>query len=59
MEGEWLKGVQRGLNSSGKWAPFANAHFNARNVILKDNGRDWFYVPNPTVSAKFGPKRCA
>ncbi|CAE6420807.1 unnamed protein product [Rhizoctonia solani] len=49
MEGEWLKGVQRGLNSSGKWAPFANAHFNARNVILKDNGRDWFYVPNPTV----------
>ncbi|CAE6505141.1 unnamed protein product [Rhizoctonia solani] len=49
MEGEWMKGVQRGINSFGKWVPFLNAHFNSRNVMLKDNGRDWYYVPNPTV----------
>ncbi|KAJ1308925.1 hypothetical protein OPQ81_004610 [Rhizoctonia solani] len=49
MEGEWMKGVQRGLSSAGKWVPFSNAYFNARNVLLKDNGRDWYYVPNPTV----------
>ncbi|KAH7343516.1 hypothetical protein B0J17DRAFT_642652 [Rhizoctonia solani] len=49
MEGEWITGVQRGINSIGKWVPFSNAHFNSRNVMLKDNGRDWYYVPNPTV----------
>ncbi|KAG8762567.1 hypothetical protein FRC11_008756 [Ceratobasidium sp. 423] len=49
MEGEWIKGVQRGINSAGKWVPFLNAHFNSRNVMIKDNGRDTPYVPNPTV----------
>ncbi|CUA69403.1 ATP-binding cassette sub-family C member 8 [Rhizoctonia solani] len=49
MEGEWLKGPQRGINSAGKWAAFSAAHSNARNVMIKDNGRDWYYVPNPTV----------
>ncbi|CAE6465347.1 unnamed protein product [Rhizoctonia solani] len=49
MEGGWIKDVQRGINSAGKWVPFSNAHSNARNVMLKDNGRDWYHVPNPTV----------
>ncbi|CAE6406281.1 unnamed protein product [Rhizoctonia solani] len=49
MEGEWIKGVQRGINSVGKWTVFSNAHFNSRNVMIKDNGRDQRYVPNPTV----------
>lgn len=49
MQGEWMSGVQRGLNSSQKWVAFSNAFFNARNVMLKDNGRDFWYVPNPTV----------
>lgn len=49
MEGKPLEGVQRGVNSSGKWTAFFNAHTNARNVLVKDNGRGFEYVPNPTV----------
>ncbi|KAG9077655.1 hypothetical protein FRC06_008785, partial [Ceratobasidium sp. 370] len=45
MEG----GVQWGINSTGKFAAFASAHDNSRNVMLKDNGRDFHYVPNPTL----------
>lgn len=51
MDGKPLEGVQRGVNSTGKWAAFFNAHTNARNVLVKDNGRDFRYVPNPTVSS--------
>jgi hypothetical protein len=43
-------GVQWGINSTGKFAAFASAHENSRNVMIKDNGRDQYYVPNPTVS---------
>ncbi|KAG8722000.1 hypothetical protein FRC08_008096 [Ceratobasidium sp. 394] len=49
QEGPTLEGVQRGLNSTGKWIAFWNAHSNARNIMTKDNGRDFPYLPNPTV----------
>ncbi|QRV94671.1 transmembrane protein [Ceratobasidium sp. AG-Ba] len=43
--------VQRGITSAGKWAVYNASHYNARNIMLKDNGRDWWFVPNPTVVA--------
>ncbi|KAG8743035.1 hypothetical protein FRC10_000486 [Ceratobasidium sp. 414] len=43
--------VQHGISSAGKWAVYNASHYNARNIILKDNGRDWWFVPNPTVVA--------
>ncbi|QRW25547.1 hypothetical protein RhiXN_07496 [Rhizoctonia solani] len=43
-------GTQSGISSAGKFAAFGAAHDNSRNVMLKDNGRDFAYVPNPTVS---------
>ncbi|KAG9078966.1 hypothetical protein FRC06_008026 [Ceratobasidium sp. 370] len=49
QEGPTLEGVQRGINSTGKWTAFWNAHCNARNILTKDNGRDFPYLPNPTV----------
>ncbi|KAG9127848.1 hypothetical protein FRC07_008492 [Ceratobasidium sp. 392] len=48
QEGSTLEGVQRGINSTGKWEAFWIAHSNARNVLTKDNGR-FRYLPNPTV----------
>ncbi|KAG9079791.1 hypothetical protein FRC06_007464, partial [Ceratobasidium sp. 370] len=42
-------GAQWGINSTGKFAAFASAHDNSRNVMIKDNGRDFWYVPNPTL----------
>jgi murein DD-endopeptidase MepM/ murein hydrolase activator NlpD len=45
------EGVQWGINSTGKFAAFGSAHENSRNVMIKDNGRDFYYVPNPTVSS--------
>lgn len=47
-------GTQWGINSTGKFAAFAAAHENARNVMIKDNGRDFYYVPNPTVRKDAG-----
>ncbi|KAF8604938.1 hypothetical protein BDV93DRAFT_605807 [Ceratobasidium sp. AG-I] len=43
--------VQRGISSAGKWPVYNASHYNARNIMLKDNGRDWWFVPNPTVVA--------
>ncbi|QRV80186.1 transmembrane protein [Ceratobasidium sp. AG-Ba] len=43
--------VQHGISSAGKWAVYNASHYNARNIMLKDNGRDWWFVPNPTVVA--------
>ncbi|CAE6459739.1 unnamed protein product [Rhizoctonia solani] len=43
------EGTQSGISSTGKFAAFGAAHDNSRNVMLKDNGRDFAYVPNPTV----------
>ncbi|CAE6484465.1 unnamed protein product, partial [Rhizoctonia solani] len=43
------EGTQSGISSTGKFTAFAAAHDNSRNVMLKDNGRDFAYVPNPTV----------
>ncbi|CAE6334687.1 unnamed protein product [Rhizoctonia solani] len=42
-------GTQSGISSTKKFAAFGAAHDNSRNVMLKDNGRDFSYVPNPTV----------
>jgi hypothetical protein len=51
LKGEPAPGnVQRGISSAGKWAVYNASHYNARNIMLKDNGRDWWFVPNPTVS---------
>ncbi|CCO32904.1 hypothetical protein BN14_06968 [Rhizoctonia solani AG-1 IB] len=55
---EDMRGVQHGLKSTGKWLTFSNAHTNARNMMLKDNGRDSFYISNPTLvslTGGFGP----
>ncbi|KAF8749769.1 hypothetical protein RHS01_09824 [Rhizoctonia solani] len=43
-------GTQSGISSAGKFAAFGAAHDNSRNVMLKDNGRDFAYVPNPTTA---------
>jgi hypothetical protein len=39
----------RYLNTTGKFHAFAVAHDNSVNQMLKDNGRDFPYVPSPTV----------
>ena len=41
----------RFLNTTGKIAAFYVAHDNSVNQITKDNGRDFFYVPSPTVGS--------
>ncbi|QRW22058.1 transmembrane protein [Rhizoctonia solani] len=43
-------GVQHGISSANKFAVYNASHYNARNIMLKDNGRDWWFAPNPTVS---------
>ncbi|CAE6455793.1 unnamed protein product [Rhizoctonia solani] len=44
-------GLQYGISSANKFAVFNASHYNARNIMLKDNGRDWWFAPNPTVVA--------
>ena len=39
----------RNLNTTGKNPAFYVAHDNSINQMVKDNGRDFFYVPSPTV----------
>jgi hypothetical protein len=39
----------RYLNTTGKIDAFSVAHDNSINQMVKDNGRDHFYVPSPTV----------
>ncbi|TFK74366.1 hypothetical protein BDN72DRAFT_833278 [Pluteus cervinus] len=41
--------VKRQLNSTGLVGAYIAAHQNSVNQILKDNGRDAFYVPSPTI----------
>lgn len=38
------------LNSTGKFDAFAVAHDNSINQMVKDNGRDFWYVPSNLVS---------
>lgn len=38
------------LNSTGKMQAFAVAHDNSINQMVKDNGRDYWFVPSPLVS---------
>ncbi|CAE6338438.1 unnamed protein product [Rhizoctonia solani] len=44
-------GLQHGISSANKFAVYNASHYNARNIMLKDNGRDWWFAPNPTVVA--------
>ncbi|KAF8730570.1 hypothetical protein RHS02_07672, partial [Rhizoctonia solani] len=44
-------GVEHGISSANKFAVYNASHYNARNIMLKDNGRDWWFAPNPTVVA--------
>ncbi|EIN10259.1 hypothetical protein PUNSTDRAFT_132352 [Punctularia strigosozonata HHB-11173 SS5] len=37
------------LNSTGKWPAYVAAHGNSVNQIEKDNGRDAWYIPSPTM----------
>ncbi|KAK0532115.1 hypothetical protein OC842_003409 [Tilletia horrida] len=46
-----LSGTTSHLNSTTKYAAYAAAHGNARNALLKDNGRDASWVPNPTLTS--------
>ena len=39
----------RNLNTTNKRDAFFVAHDNSINQMVKDNGRDFFYVPSPTV----------
>ncbi|KAJ7895968.1 hypothetical protein B0H14DRAFT_3081123 [Mycena olivaceomarginata] len=41
--------LKRHLNSSNLFNVYDVAHGNSANQILKDNGRDAFYVPSPTI----------
>ncbi|KAF7313376.1 hypothetical protein HMN09_00493300 [Mycena chlorophos] len=41
--------VKRVLNSTNLRQAYEVAHGNSANQILKDNGRDSFYVPSPTI----------
>ena len=41
------------LNSTGKSDAFAVAHDNSVNQMVKDNGRDFWYVPSPLVCILF------
>ncbi|CAD6922017.1 unnamed protein product [Tilletia laevis] len=44
-------GSSTNLSSLGKNAAYTVAHENARNALLKDNGRDSSWVPNPTLTS--------
>ncbi|KAF8883443.1 hypothetical protein BD779DRAFT_1802002 [Infundibulicybe gibba] len=41
--------IKRRLNSTNLSRAYVTAHTNSVNQMLKDNGRDAFYVPSPTV----------
>ncbi len=42
-------GVKTQLNSTGLAGVYTVVHGNSVNQLIKDNGRDAFYVPSPTV----------
>ncbi|KAE8237573.1 hypothetical protein A4X06_0g9189 [Tilletia controversa] len=44
-------GTTSKLSSKGKYAAYEVAHENARNALIKDNGRDHAWVPNPTLTS--------
>ncbi|KAJ1302513.1 hypothetical protein OPQ81_002832 [Rhizoctonia solani] len=46
-----IPGLQYNISSAGKFAVYNAAHYNARNIMIKDNGRDWWFAPNPTAVA--------
>jgi hypothetical protein len=48
IQGEPISNT-RYLNTTGKNPAFYVAHDNSVNQMVKDNGRDQFYVPSPTV----------
>ncbi|CAE7128521.1 unnamed protein product, partial [Rhizoctonia solani] len=54
-----VPGLQHNISSAGKFAVFNAAHYNARNIMIKDNGRDWWFAPNPTASSSFWRRKLA
>ncbi|KAG8816683.1 hypothetical protein FRC17_000217 [Serendipita sp. 399] len=51
--------LNKTLDSTGKFKGFVLAHENSRNQIIKDNGRDFRWVANPTViswTGQTGPR---
>ena len=48
IQGGSIQGT-RYLNTTGKFQAFSIAHDNSVNEMVKDNGRDYYYVPSPTV----------
>ena len=46
----------RYLNTTGKNPAFFVAHDNSINQMVKDNGRDHYYVPSPTVGPVIPPR---
>ncbi|KAF7433505.1 hypothetical protein PC9H_005461 [Pleurotus ostreatus] len=48
-KGDKIKNMVRQLNSTRMGSIYEVAHGNSVNQIIKDNGRDSFYVPSPTV----------
>ena len=49
IRGYPLQNATRYLNTTNKNPAFYVAHDNSINQMVKDNGRDFFYVPSPTV----------
>ncbi|KAF8919143.1 hypothetical protein CPB85DRAFT_881024 [Mucidula mucida] len=47
-------GVKTQLNSTGLAGVYTVVHGNSVNQLIKDNGRDAFYVPSPTVVSYTG-----
>lgn len=44
-----LEGLNNTLSSIGRFGPYAVGHDSSRNQIIKDNGRDFQWVPSPTA----------
>lgn len=53
LSGELVNTVQRQINSTGKLTAFSIAHENSVDQMVKDNGRDMWYVPSPLVCVLF------
>ena len=49
IQGYPIQNTTRYLNTTGKNPAFFVAHGNSVNQMVKDNGRDFYYVPSPTV----------
>ena len=57
IQGDPITGT-RYLNTSNKGTVFELAHGNSINHVMKDNGRDGYYLPSPTVGPIVPPPGC-